>query len=533
MAEDPKFELAVLETVYGFYQKLLRAALMDDVPVPIGLDAAAMKQPGSDLVIIALLRRWLRLLDLAISPPMLRQGLGPGQQETAEALLRYYALKKNPAEHDRDKLDFVATYLYRNPRVAGQWETKGYSLDAVAPISPFEIALLEILHDSELPTLPEEHVQLLREFDALGEQVAEFREFDALMESGIIARVREIKTALGRSFYHPHVLAALAAYNASLGKKFDELFAAAAQQIKHFAEKVQEQGGSLMSPVEGEVTVRHLAEVEEAKLLKAEYRHAQEHFRHVSKLKRAVDKRTKGHGHHAPTLRSAQDVAHATHPPVAPSPAAKQTSPPAAPVHERRPQGAPTVLQGRFAANVAASAAAAPAKKEDVIALAPTPSQRAQALALEQGKLRSVEESIRAFVRAADPKFRQIVPMRFGNLVMSAAEADAFCAEHLEEKSFRADNARALIHVVAHIARMMTEMEELKHKQNSAYLWKPHADALVVLLESMGAVNDEATQVAAMAQSRGLPEKVKAMNASLHKLREKSEQVVKLLKTVK
>ena len=39
-----------------------------------------------------------------------------------------------------------------------------------------------------------------------------------------------------------------------------------------------------------------------------------------------------------------------------------------------------------------------------------------QQISTEETKVRQVEESIRVFVRVADPKFRQVVPMRFFNL---------------------------------------------------------------------------------------------------------------------
>ena len=44
-------------------------------------------------------------------------------------------------------------------------------LDGSLPLSPFEIALIEILADSDQLPLPEEHVQVLRRFDSLEEQV--------------------------------------------------------------------------------------------------------------------------------------------------------------------------------------------------------------------------------------------------------------------------------------------------------------------------------------------------------------------------
>jgi hypothetical protein len=86
----------------------------------------------------------------------------------------------------------------------------------------------------------------------------------------------------------------------------------------------------------------------------------------------------------------------------------------------------------------------------------------AQQISAEEGKLRRVEESIRIFVRVADPKFRQVVPMRYFNLTLTPPEAEAYNASFLEENSLRADVARRLIRLVSCVARVNTELEELK-----------------------------------------------------------------------
>jgi len=49
LAEDLKFELAILATVQGFYQKLLRDSLGGDVPIPSGLDEVSLRHSEGDL----------------------------------------------------------------------------------------------------------------------------------------------------------------------------------------------------------------------------------------------------------------------------------------------------------------------------------------------------------------------------------------------------------------------------------------------------------------------------------------------------
>jgi hypothetical protein len=116
-------------------------------------------------------------------------------------------------------------------------------------------------------------------------------------------------------------------------------------------------------------------------------------------------------------------------------------------------------IQSSGGAATAAKAARAAAAKAPVPAQAfQPPAITSQQISAEESKLRRVEESIRVFVRVADPKYRQIVPMRFFNLTLTAPEAEAYNAGFLEEKSLRADVARTLIRLVSCVARVNTEL---------------------------------------------------------------------------
>jgi len=496
LAEDLKFELSILATVQGFYQKLMRDSLGGDVPIPRGLDEAALRQSEGDLPeTLSRMYRWLHLLDMAITPAMLRQALTPDtDSEVAEALLRYFVRRREPSEVNRDKTDLISTFLYRHPRVAGQWQQHGYGLDGSLPLSPFEIALIEILADTDVPSLPEEHVQLLRNFDPFREEIARYRDFNALMDSGIVSRVRELKRCLDSSFYHPGVLATVAAHNSAFGERFDKLFANALGEIKQFAQALDEMGGSILSTVDGvEVTVEHVAAIEQQEMLDADYGSALEKFRRVSRLKKELDRR--------PPIRKSL---------LAPSAG----------------NAIPSAKAGGAAAKLARSAAAnVPIKAQ---AFQP-PVVTAQQISAEEGKLRRVEESIRVFVRVADPKYRQVVPMRFFNLTLTAAEAEAYNAGFLEEKSLRADVARTLIRLVSCIARVNTELEELKRSQSMSSLWKLHADALVVLLDIASTATEEAGRVAKMAEKSEDGAWSEAIDDTARKLRMRTDLAVKTM----
>jgi len=485
LVEDPKWELALLATVQGFYQRLLSDQLGGELPAPAELGPDVISHANDVRSTLDSMHLWIQLLDMAITPAMLRLGVQSDlDPEVAEALLRYFARHRDDSGANRDKTDLVATFLFRHPRVPGQWEQRGYGLDGSIPLSPFEIALLEILSESDVPVLPENHVQLLREFSPLLDQANRFQDFSALMDSGIIQRVRELKSSLGESIYHPGVLATLAPYNAAFGDRFHTLFAAATQEIKDFAKRLEELGGSILSTVDGvEVTVEHVAALNQEALLKVDYSAALEKFRRVSRLRKELERRP-------PIRRANSDFAPSSH------------------------------------AVGAGSTAAAPALAPKYVPAAITP----QALSVEEAKLRRVEESIRVFVRVADPKFRQIVPMRYFNLMLSPAEIEAYTADYLEQAGPRADAARMLLRVVAVTARITTEIEELKRSRNSPSVWKLHADSLVVLIDLAKRLADAVDRLALIVgQNPETQANSDPLHSSLEKLRERTAEAAQLL----
>src|SRR5262249_36523148 len=159
---------------------------------------------------------------------------------------------------------------------------------------------------------------------------------------------------------------------------FDELFRQATQEIKTFADDLEQQGGTVLGSVDGvDVTVEHVKAMDENSLLQLDYGDALDKFRRVSKLKQTIEEQAPGKlkgkkGPPAPT----------------PNPAAKSSN---------------NISLIRPLINLKAMRKAV------------TP----QHLAAEETKLLKVEESVRIFVRVADPKFRQVVPMRFFNLTLT------------------------------------------------------------------------------------------------------------------
>jgi len=493
LSQDPVRELQDLKAVHEFYAAILEKQLGHPVPTPAEINHPKLK-PEAMVEAINALKRWLNLLDLAITPPMVRDSLpASSSKKIPEALLRYYTFKNSHTLLDRDKTDSVCTYLYRHPAPeTGRTPPTGPT-EIHRPITEqgtgFENEINLILGGLEPLPLPEQYHNLLREFDFIQEEVDDIDHFDELMDSGVGERVRGIKESMGDIFYHPRALATLAAYNNFFGNHFDVLFREAAQQIKTFAAKVQEEGGSIMSRVDGDVIVKHLTEVEESHIMKQEYGRAKENFRKVSKLKKAVDTRRLGRGSSAPSSPAEVSLKSMSRP------APKPKEPKPLPLESLAE--APVFTGGN---------------------------------AIEDAKTLSTLESIRSFVRAAQANWN-IVPIRNGNVALSSAEVDAFRADTHTEKSFRGDYATLLTQAVAIYVRMTTELEDYTAKRDSAYLWKPHADALTYLISAAGRVLSNANTVLAVAEQRGLVDKAKAMQASLDRMKAQTAVVAKALQS--
>jgi hypothetical protein len=490
---DAKWELLILDVVHSFYLKLLQQSLQGEVPIPRDLEPGTLNLPGREPEEVAdRMRQWLKLLDMAITPAMLREHLKEDSElDLAEALLRYYARKLSHTDFDRDKTDFVSTFIYRHPRVAGQWDKRGVSMDGVAPLPPYEIALMEILDDAELPDLTPDESRKIEEFEYMREELEHLEDFDKLIESGLMLKARRIKHDFGPGFYHPHALATIAPYNDLLGRRFNELFDSATKHIRGYAEEMEKRGASLSYRVSDDITLQDLKQIEDQKMLQAEYGRAQEHFRQVARLKRAVDAKT--------SLAKPAPSAYAA--------TVKAPEPPKPVTHT------PAMAVETIPMSTDVAALKGPATQEDT-------------------RIRSVQDSIRAWVRAADQRYREVVPMKFGNFVLLTHEADAFCADYIHEKSFRGDNARAFMRLLAVMARMAAEIEELKQRQNSNHLWRPHAQNLLLLMDAAKVATEEAKRVMRVAADRGLLEKVNAFNQTLEKMSGKIEQVQYTLMTV-
>ena len=494
-AQDPVRELLDLVAVHKFYVATLESQLGHPVPLPKEADSPSRE--GSQLAnSIKVLRHWLAVLDMAVAPITIRDALKANLPiETAEALIRYFLEKTSHREADRDKADFMATYLFRNSPFGKQVAPDSadryvYIMETAAG---FERELFRILGDAKIPPLREEHAQLAKEFEFLHQEVEDFRTFDALMDSGIVQRVRDIKQSFAESFYHPRIISQVAVYNAVFGQRFDDLLHATTEQLKTFAEKVQGEGASIMSKVEGDVTVKHIADIQEDHIKTQEYGKAQAHFHKISKFKKVVD--SKGH-------RGGRPAAAAAAAPIPPK--VPFSSSPTLHAAGAKPSGPGTVH----------SAYGAPGMNE-----------------VEEGKVRNQLDVIRNFVRVAD-KSCFVVPLTKGSLGITAAEAEALRADYGTEKSFRADFASVMCYIVAVMARLTVESHEFREKQGSSHLWKTHADSMTYFLNSANRIYERANGMMETAKQRGLEEKANALLSTVTKLKTELQRTATTLQSV-
>ncbi|MGA9528433.1 MAG: hypothetical protein WBS24_09975 [Terriglobales bacterium] len=481
---DPRWELNLLSSARAFYLRILSEHLGDKILLAPEMASSRVNQADDLHAAIRHADLWIQLLDMAITPAMLRLGLNSGvDTEVAEALLRHFARHQSHSPSGRDKADLIATFLFRHPRVPGQWGQRGYALDGALPSSPFEIALQEIRAQPETP-LPDSHLQALQEFGPLLAQAHRFQDFSALIDSGILTRVRELKTSLGQSMYSSMALAIVAPYNAAFGPRFHALLTGAVQQIKNLARTIAQNGGSVLAMVEGvEISADQAMAVDAEKLLELDYPYALEKFRRIAQLRKKL----------------------AGNPPVARARAAIATA-------------------AASSSPVAERAATAFVSESRFVPSAITP----EALSVEETKLSRVAESIRVFVRAADPKSRRVVPMRYFNLMLNDAQAEV-CASHY---SYRAgpdgDAAQLLLRMLAMNTRIATEMEELKRSLYGSSVWRMHAESLAVLLHIARTTPEDLAHLT-VPEFWTAAEKANSLHASLENLRARAAEAEKAL----
>ena len=219
--------------IHSIYRTLVENELKHSFPLPQMVEDLLdrKRNPNESEPVSRAGEDWLELLDLAVTPHMLRtyvQEQG-AEDSTLRVLIRFLVTKKSHTQDDRDKVDWLATHLFRLRE-----EQKR------RPTSWPKNEVLEILDGFNFPMLSGSAEDLLMEMPALLDEVKFFENFSQITDSRIIQRARDLKNQFGDEFFHPDVLAATVNYNLFFGNKFHALMQETMRQVHEFAQLNQE-----------------------------------------------------------------------------------------------------------------------------------------------------------------------------------------------------------------------------------------------------------------------------------------------------
>jgi hypothetical protein len=252
-------EIAQAEQVAELNQRLLGDAVKTETP-PVNFSALRgtlrsardllkhnqaeaaqplLRQAGEGLGAV---RQWLAVSDLAVSPFQLRTYLEKNRLggDLLRALIRYQLTKHPHAENDRDKLDFLLTAYFSPP---GEEAT----IEPAAQTRSLE----ELFVDLPPPApLSDPAVVMLHEFESLIAMIGDFNDFDQLVQSRMVERVRALKTNLAAEFYQPRVLATVVRFNLAFRRHFEVLFHQQLRRVREETRREFEEAWGLLGEVE-------------------------------------------------------------------------------------------------------------------------------------------------------------------------------------------------------------------------------------------------------------------------------------------
>ena len=215
--------------IHSIYQTLLERELKHSFPLPLLVEelldpakGANESQPAPRTA-----EEWLELLDLAVTPHMIRSYINErgAEDSSLRVVIRFLVSKKSHTQGDRDKVDWLATRLFKLREEQKRRPTSWPKND-----------VLEILDGFDFPMLSRYAEDLLMEMPALIDEVKFFENFSQITDSRIIQRARDLKNQFGDEFFHPDVLAAVVNYNLFFGNKFHALMQDTMKQVREFAQ---------------------------------------------------------------------------------------------------------------------------------------------------------------------------------------------------------------------------------------------------------------------------------------------------------
>src|SRR3990172_9516124 len=168
------------------YQTLLEGELKHSFPLPqIAQELLDPKKSANESQPVPRpAEEWLELLDMAVTPHMIRSYFNErgAQDSSLRVLIRFIVSKKSHSQEDRDKVDWLATHLFKLRE-----EQKR------RPTSWPKTEIIEILGGVDFPMLSRYAEDVLMEMPALLDDVKFFEHFNQITDSRIIQRARDLK----------------------------------------------------------------------------------------------------------------------------------------------------------------------------------------------------------------------------------------------------------------------------------------------------------------------------------------------------
>jgi hypothetical protein len=195
-----------------------------------GADSDAASGGVAEQTVPPVALAWLALLDLAVNPHLLRRHMKQrgAREDVIRAFLRFYVGRPKHSQSDRDKVDWLATYLFQ----AREERTK-------VPTGWPKTEVKELVQGFANPPLSVEAASLLTDLSSLLEEVRYFEKFVQFTDSRIIQRGRNLKDRFGPDFFHSDVLVAIINYNLVFGKKFYSLLQETVEEAREFASEIE------------------------------------------------------------------------------------------------------------------------------------------------------------------------------------------------------------------------------------------------------------------------------------------------------
>lgn len=187
--------------------------------------------------LLAKLRSDLDYLDNQIDASKFRrvfERIGTPGTYSLELVMQYYLSKRESSSGDRDKLDLLATRWGSYPVSSSQ------KLVLLRPAKDLAPKLEEICASLNIDFRPNpEEDSILDTLDQFSSEIASVTNFKEIIDKRLVQRLRQYKTALGRSFFRPKVLAKIIEINVGVYNLFQQLYDAEQARIHLYLEQAK------------------------------------------------------------------------------------------------------------------------------------------------------------------------------------------------------------------------------------------------------------------------------------------------------